>query len=304
MPGAGLTATSPGQDSLEAILWDVDGTLAETERDGHLVAFNEAFAAEGLPWRWDDRRYGELLAITGGRERLLHDLGARPEAPTSEAGRDQLARHLHRRKNAIYADIVASGRIALRPGVRALMDECQRAGVTMAITTTTTRASVEALLHRQLGGDWQTRFATLVCAEDVARKKPDPAVFRIAVERLGVVAARAVAIEDSPNGVMAATAAGCPVIVTRSVYFADSPIAGALAVGPGLDRRDGWSPAVTGGTEGDASGSGEDAGGEVGKEVGKRRIGLADVAGWLAAFRPPPAGQVDPREIRSPPANA
>ncbi len=268
-----MTLTSRRRGPVDALLWDVDGTLAETERDGHRVAFNEAFEIEGLPWRWDDRRYGELLAITGGRERLLHDFGARADVPTDAAGRERLARHLHQRKNAIYAAIVASGRIPLRPGVRELMDDCASAGVAMAITTTTTRASVEALLERHLGTDWPSRFATLVCAEDVDRKKPDPAVFSLAVERLGVEPGRAVAIEDSPNGVIAATAAGCPVIVTRSVYFADAPMAGALAVGPGLDRRDGWQPSVA------------DAPARDGRGNPGGRIGLADLERWLAAAR-------------------
>ena len=265
----------PAADRVAAILWDVDGTLAETERDGHLVAFNEAFAAEGLPWRWDDARYGELLAVTGGRERLLHDFAQRPDAPTDAGERERLARHLHQRKNAIYAGIVASGRIPLRPGVRALMDDCSEQGVTMAITTTTTRSSVAALLQQQLGAGWSTRFATLVCAEDVERKKPDPAVFRIAVERLGIDPAAAVAIEDSPNGVTAAGAAGCPVVVTRSVYFSNQPLAGALAVGPDLGSRQGWLPAPD---------SDSARAGPVG-DPGDRatRIGLADIEAWWAA---------------------
>lgn len=253
-----------GKGTLEAILWDVDGTLAETERDGHRVAFNQAFADAGLAWRWDDSRYGDLLAITGGRERLLHDFADRADAPRDAAGREALARDLHRRKNAIYADIVASGRIALRPGVLALMDACTARGVTMAITTTTTRASVEALLRHHIGPSWSARFATLVCAEDVDRKKPDPAVFRIALARLGIAPSAAVAIEDSPNGVLAAQAAACPVIVTRSVYFAESPVPGALAVGPGLERRDGWAPPACG------------------DDARQACIGLDDIDAWLA----------------------
>ena len=258
---------SQGRRRLEAVLWDVDGTLAETERDGHLPAFNQAFEDEGLPWRWDDARYARLLEVTGGRERLLRDFADRPDAPTAAAEREELARRLHRRKNAVYAEIVASGRIPLRPGVLALMDECASRGMAMAITTTTTRASVEALLRRHLGPHWQQRFATLVCAEDVERKKPDPAVFRLAIDRLGLAPASAVAIEDSPNGVIAAHAAACPVIVTRSVYFDGQPVSGALAVGPGLDRREGWQPAAPGGGEG--------------------RIDLDDIEGWLQARSSP-----------------
>ncbi len=227
---------------LAALLWDVDGTLAETERDGHLVAFNRAFEAEGIPWRWDDAHYGKLLEVAGGRERLLHDMRERPQAPTSTAEREQLASRLHGLKNRLYAERVAAGAIRLRPGVRELLDESAERGIALAVTTTTMRSSVAALLGCQLGDDWSSRFATLVCAEDVGRKKPDPEVFQVALQRLGVAPARAVAIEDSPNGIIAARAAGCAVVVTRSLYFADAPVDGAMAVGPGLESRVGWRP--------------------------------------------------------------
>ena len=94
---------------LQAILWDVDGTLGETERDGHRVAFNQAFEALGLPWRWDEAHYGTLLRISGGRERLLHDMRTQSQAPALADEREALARELHRRKNAIYAELVAGG---------------------------------------------------------------------------------------------------------------------------------------------------------------------------------------------------
>lgn len=127
--------------ALQALIWDVDGTLAETERDGHRVAFNGAFAAAGLPWRWSVARYGELLATTGGFERLLRDMAERADAPRTAAEREALARELHRRKNAAYAALVARGEIALRPGVRRLMHEARAAGARLAIATTTGRAT-------------------------------------------------------------------------------------------------------------------------------------------------------------------
>jgi phosphoglycolate phosphatase-like HAD superfamily hydrolase len=133
---------------LKAVLWDVDGTLAETERDGHRVAFNRAFESLGLAWRWDVDRYGELLAVTGGRERILHDMASRPDAPASEAAREQLARRLHARKTEIYAGIAGHGQLPLRPGVRELMEACLAQGVRMGIATTTSRPNVEALLQQ------------------------------------------------------------------------------------------------------------------------------------------------------------
>ncbi len=225
---------------LRALIWDVDGTLAETERDGHRIAFNAAFEALGLPWRWSVARYGELLEVTGGRERLLHDMNTQPEAPAEPAGREALARQLHALKNARYAQIVGAGGLPLRPGVRALMDDCRAAGLPMAIATTSSRSNVEALLGVHLGSEWQRAFAAVVCAEDAPRKKPDPQAYLRALALLGLGAQEVLAIEDSSPGVRACVAAGVPVVVTRSVFFAGADVRGALAVGPGLERRGGW----------------------------------------------------------------
>ena len=249
---------------LKALLWDVDGTLAETERDGHLVAFNLAFEASGLPWRWDDARYGDLLRITGGRERLLHDMTDRPGLPALASEREALALAVHARKNAFYADLVRSGRIPLRDGVMALMQQCRDRGVRMGIATTTSRSNVEALLRAHLGSRWVEWFAVLVCGEDVSRKKPDPEVYLRALRDLAIGPLEAVALEDSPGGVAAARAADIPVVVTRSAYFADAPIEGATAIGPGLHDRRGWRPSLR------ASGADDEP------------VGLDDIEGWRA----------------------
>lgn len=246
---------------LRALIWDVDGTLAETERDGHRIAFNQAFEQAGLPWRWDVDHYGRLLSVTGGYERLLHDMQARADAPALAADRERLARALHASKNAAYARLVADGGIALRPGVRELFDDCARDGIRMAIATTTSRSNVEALLATQVGADWQGRFDCVLCAEDAPRKKPDPQVYRLALDRLGLPAHDVLAIEDSPAGVAAARAVNVPVAVTRSVYFAEAPVAGALAVGPGLHTTAGWKPVLP--THGD------------------NRIGVTHLSAWL-----------------------
>lgn len=250
-----------GPDGLKALLWDMDGTMAETERDGHRIAFNRAFAACGVPWHWDEAHYGRLLRITGGRERLLHDMRDRSDAPTVATDRDELAATLHARKNVEYAKLVADGSIALRPGVRELMDECLDRGVRLGIATTTSRTNVDALLRVQLGADWQKRFAVVICGEDVARKKPDPEVYVKALQELDVSPLQTVAIEDSPGGVAAAQKADVPVIVTRSVYFPKDTVECAIAIGPGLHTREGWKPGVAP----DPSG----------------RIRLDDVAEWL-----------------------
>jgi HAD superfamily hydrolase (TIGR01509 family) len=228
---------------LKALLWDVDGTLAETERDGHRVAFNRAFEACGLPWRWDEAHYGELLRITGGRERLMFDMNQRADAPAL-AERDDIARAIHAKKNAFYAELVHSAGIPLRDGVLALMQQCRERGVRMGLATTTSRSNLEALMRVHLGERWAEWFAVSVCGEDVQRKKPDPEVYRAALRALGVGPLEAVAIEDAPGGVAAARAADIPVVVTRSAYFVQAPIEGAIAVGPGLHDRHGWRPAL------------------------------------------------------------
>ena len=228
----------------KAVLWDVDGTLAETERDGHRVAFNRAFEACGLPWRWDEARYGELLRITGGKERLLRDMERRSDRPVLAGERARLAELLHARKNAFYADIVAQAQIPLRDGVGELLYECLDRGILLGIATTTSRPNVEALLRTHLGDEWARFFPVVICGEDVERKKPDPEVYAHALRALRLGPLDVVAIEDSPGGASSARAADVPVIITRSAYFLNATIEGAIAIGPGLGTRAGWTPAL------------------------------------------------------------
>lgn len=249
----------------QALLWDVDGTLAETERDGHRVAFNAAFTSMGLPWHWSVAHYGALLRITGGRERLLADMAGRPETPALAGEREALARELHRRKNERYAGMVHEGAFALREGVRELIDEAAAAGLRQGIVSTTSRGNAQALLRRHFGAQWSRRFDVVVCGEDVAAKKPDPEAYLRALAALRLDAPRVVAIEDSPGGVAAARAAEVPVLVTRSAYFAADTVEGAIAIGPGLHQREGWQPAIAAAP---ASTSG--------------RVTLADIRRWHA----------------------
>lgn len=229
---------------LKSILWDVDGTLAETERDGHLKAFNQAFEALGVPWRWSEQHYGELLSVAGGRERLLHDMQDRTEAPRTPEQRRTLADQVHRLKNTLYADIVSRGDLPLRDGVRELLDECAQAGLSMSIVTTTSRPNVDALLRTHMGKDWESRFTAVITAREAPNKKPDPQAYLLALQALQVRPNEAVAMEDAPAGVAAARAAGVPVIVTRSHYFPHPAPPGTLAEGASLGRSEGWHPAA------------------------------------------------------------
>ena len=230
---------------LQALLWDVDGTLAETERDGHRVAFNLAFESMGLSWCWDEARYGELLRVSGGRERLLYDMLSRNDAPTSNRERERLADTLHVRKNRFYTQLVHDPGIPLRAGVQDLMQECRKQGMRMAITTTSSRENVEALLAVHLGPFWRQWFAVVICGEQVGCKKPDPEIYARTLKDLAIAADQAVAVEDSPAGVAAATALGIPVMATRSFFFSDACFDDVMACGPGLHTRKGWLPSVT-----------------------------------------------------------
>lgn len=227
---------------LEAILWDVDGTLAETELAGHLNAFNQAFEALDLPWRWSEQYYGELLRVAGGRERLLHDMQFRNRSPHGSEERQSLVERVHHLKNKLYESIVSRGELPLRDGVRGLLDDCTRMGMRMGIVTTTSRPNVEALMKTHLGEDWESRFATVITAREAPVKKPHPQAYLLALDALHLSPHQAVAIEDAPAGIAAARTTGLPVIVTRSHYFPQAPSHGALADGPSLGRTEGWYP--------------------------------------------------------------
>lgn len=231
----GAVMGAPQAGTLRALLWDVDGTVAETERDGHRVAFNQAFEQLGLTWRWSVPRYGELLRVMGARERLLHDMATQADAPTTMPERDALVLELRRRKNLAYAEVVALGAITPRPGVCRLVDECRAAGVALGVVTTSSRSNVDALFARLWGAGWPAVFSAVVCAEDAPVKKPDPQAYLLALQRLGMPAHEVFALEDSPGGLQSARAAGIACGVTRSLYFADATFEGAAWVRDDLE---------------------------------------------------------------------
>lgn len=200
----------PGGAPIRALLWDVDGTLAETEIEGHRRAFNRAFAAEGLDWYWDVATYLQLLRISGGRERM-RVYGQDRSEPVSES----LIERLQQRKQRHYEQIVSSGAVGLRPGVRRLILEAHAEGLHQVIVTTSGRASVQALA-KGAASSLIEAFAFWVCGEDVERKKPDPQGYQQAIERLGLQPEEALAIEDSRNGLLAASSSGVACLVTLS----------------------------------------------------------------------------------------
>lgn len=208
------------------LILDVDGTLAETEGI-HRRAFNAAFTDAGLDWYWDHRTYKKLLRTTGGKERI--QAFGRTRYPRVCLSDIDVA-GLHRLKTQHYARLIAQHTCRLRPGVEALIRGAPARGQRLAIATTTTLANVEELLSVALDRNWRGLFAAIVAADDVARKKPAPDAYLEVLARLGCSPLDCLAIEDSANGLKAATAAGVPVLITRSEYFRDDDFSAALAV--------------------------------------------------------------------------
>ena len=226
---------------LRALVWDVDGTLAETEHDGHRVAFNQAFADDGLPWHWDEDLYRDLLTTTGGKERLrAWWQRIAPRDAITPRTADHIAR-LHARKTAIYVDLVAQGVVQLRPGVARLLRAARDEGITLAVATTTTAENVTALLQATLGADSPSWFACVGAGDVVPHKKPAPDIYHWVLQRLQLPADACLALEDSGPGSAAAVAAGLPTVVTRGRYTADDvlPVSALLRADlPSLDGVD------------------------------------------------------------------
>jgi HAD superfamily hydrolase (TIGR01509 family) len=216
-----------------ALIFDCDGVLADTERDGHRPAFNETFAEVGLPVRWSEEEYGVKLKIGGGKERMaslltdefVHEHGLATDAD----GQREVLADWHRRKTARYKAIVRAGGLPARPGIARIADEALHAGWTLAVASTSAEESVRAVLKHAVGAAGAARFAVFA-GDVVAAKKPDPAIYKLALARLGIGPEDAIVIEDSRNGLLAAVAAGLRCVVTVSGYTADEDMHEAVLV--------------------------------------------------------------------------
>jgi HAD superfamily hydrolase (TIGR01509 family) len=220
---------------LKALIFDVDGTLADTEH-AHLKAFNQAFAQEGLDWHWSEAEYIELLNISGGKERMLHHWRqVEPNMKEVQGGavNDTIDR-LHLVKTAFYEAAVRNGEVHLRPGVLALMQEAREQGLQLAIATTTSPANIAALLSAAIGPDWRTHFLAVGDASSSPIKKPDPQVYRQVLSDMGFEASECVAFEDSSNGLRAANAAGLKTVITPNPFTEHHDFRAAWRVVPDL----------------------------------------------------------------------
>jgi HAD superfamily hydrolase (TIGR01509 family) len=233
---------------MSALIFDCDGVLADTERYGHLPAFNQTFREFGLKLEWSEEEYGRKLQIAGGKERMASELTPEfirannlPEDPEALAG--QVAAW-HKRKTAIYTEMVAAGKLPPRPGVTRIIRAAQDAGWKMAVASTSAEPSVRAILDNAAGPERAARFDAVLAGDIVAHKKPAPDIYLLALERLGVDPDQALVIEDSRNGLEAAGAAGLRCLVTVNGYTEKEDFSEAILVVSSLGDPDGEKTTV------------------------------------------------------------
>ena len=217
------------KSELQALLFDVDGTLADTE-EVHRQAFNQAFKAAGLDWEWSPERYLELLSVTGGKERIRHYMQQQRPGDELPPDTDAFIARLHADKTTNYVTMMTEQRVPLRPGVERLIREAHGQGLRLAIVTTTTPANVSALFKHSFGGHEDDWFDVVAAGAIVPRKKPAPDIYIHAMSKLGLSAGQCLALEDSANGLQAARAAGVEVLVTVNPYTDRHDFSGAAVV--------------------------------------------------------------------------
>jgi HAD superfamily hydrolase (TIGR01509 family) len=218
---------------MDALIFDCDGVLVDTERDGHRVAFNRAFAALGLPFEWSIEEYGDLLKIAGGKERMrsyFDEIGW----PVETVDRDALIKRLHQLKTDYFIQLIESGDLPVRSGINRIVDDAYSAGVRLAVCSTSNERAVTGVVGRLLGPERQAKFTGIFAGDIVSQKKPDPAIYQLAIQRLQLDPARCLVIEDSHNGLLAAIRAGITCAITTSAYTVAEDFHEAAAVYPEL----------------------------------------------------------------------
>ena len=224
------SAAHSGPAELKAVIFDVDGTLAETEKDGHRVAYNQAFSELGIDWHWTTEEHGKLLSIAGGKERLRQYAAIHAPHLMQQRGFDDWITCLYQRKNEIYASIVLSGKIPFRSGIRRLLEELRQNGLRLAIATTTDAANLNSLITANLGCSAESVFEVIGAGDQVPCKKPAPDIYEWVLEKLDLRATACLAVEDARIGLTAARGAGIATVVTVSEYSDDADFPAALSI--------------------------------------------------------------------------
>jgi HAD superfamily hydrolase (TIGR01509 family) len=221
--------------TLKAIIFDCDGVLVDTERDGHRVGFNRAFKAMGIDAEWSVELYGRLLLVAGGKERMraYFDEFGWPAGTDTDAAKDELILALHKTKTQITSDLVSEGSMPIRPGILRIIDEAIANNVTLGVCTTSNAQFIDAVLDL-MGPERKAKFAFVHAGDVVKKKKPNPEIYELAKQSLGLPVNQCIVVEDSRNGLLAATGAGLPTIITTSTYTIDEDFSEAVKIVPEL----------------------------------------------------------------------
>ena len=228
---------------MSVLIFDCDGVLADTERDGHRVAFNQMFRELQVPIEWSEETYGEKLRIGGGKERMAAELT--PEfvrangLPDDSAAQAEMVARWHRRKTEIYTEMAVNGLLPARPGVRRLILDAQDAGWKLAVASTSAEPSVRAILEHVVGEERAARFDLVLAGDVVPRKKPAPDIYLLALDRLEARSSEVLVMEDSRNGLLAATGAGLRCVMTVNGYTQEEDTREAVLVVSSLGDPDG-----------------------------------------------------------------
>jgi HAD superfamily hydrolase (TIGR01509 family) len=233
---------------IKALFFDQDGVIIDTERDGHRVAFNETFKDFGYGFQWSVEKYHELLQVAGGKERMrhyLHTEGFGKEVKPEEE--DELIKSMHKVKTARFVELIESGQLPLRPGVRRLMQEVKAAGLKLGICTTSNERAAKAVAYGILK---DIDFDFVLAGDVVSKKKPDPEIYNLALEKTGLRPEECVVVEDSANGVQAAQAAGLNIVATTNIYTEKEDLGAADIIVTCLGDPDGEKGTLKKGGEG------------------------------------------------------
>lgn len=216
--------------TLKALIFDVDGTLSDTEREGHRVAFNEVFKKNNLDWFWDEQLYAELLAVTGGKERMKYYVENFNINFIKPEKYNEFIQRLHTEKNAVFAELLRTGKIGLRIGVKRLLAAAQNMGLRLAIATTTSPENIHSLLVATLGEESIAWFEVIAAGDIVPAKKPAPDIYLYVLKQMGLKPHEAIALEDSENGIKSALAADLKTLITVNDYTLTHDFSGASLV--------------------------------------------------------------------------